>query len=118
MDDVHRALRAIMATHTGHFVVARDTHGDYSVDTTDTMTNGKVRWFGGVQTKKNYVSYHLMPVYENPDLLVSISPELRARMQGKSCFNFKSVDPTLFDQLDDLTLRGVEDFAGRHGLTN
>jgi hypothetical protein len=44
-----------------------------------------------------------MPVYGNPKLLEEYSPQLRARMQGKSCFNFKSVDDALFAELDELT---------------
>ncbi len=59
---------------------------------------------------KNYVSFHLMPVYENPSLLEGISLELEARMQGKSCFNFKQVDEDLFSQLADLTEVGYLDF--------
>jgi hypothetical protein len=67
-------------------------------------------WFGGVQIKKNYVSYHLMPVYACPDLLESISPELKKRMQGKSCFNFKTVDKALFKELGALTKEGYQRF--------
>ena len=36
-----------------------------------------------------------MPVYMFPDLLDGISPELRRRMQGKSCFNFKKAESAL-----------------------
>jgi hypothetical protein len=61
-----------------------------------------------VQIKKNYVSYHLMPVYMYPDLLDSISPELKKHMQGKSCFNFKKMDETLFLELDELTRHSIE----------
>ena len=32
-----------------------------------------------------------------------ISPELKKRMQGKSCFNFKDVDEKLFKELAALT---------------
>src|SRR5262245_9840801 len=60
-------------------------------------------WFGAVGPRKNYVSYHLMPVYWFPDLLKNVSPELKKRMQGKSCFNFKEVDEKLFDELAELT---------------
>jgi hypothetical protein len=56
-----------------------------------------------VQLKKNYVSYHLMPIYTDPSLLDEISDALRARMQGKSCFNFTSVDENLFAELGTLT---------------
>jgi hypothetical protein len=31
-------------------------------------------------------------------------------MQGKSCFNFKVADKTLFAELDDLTSRGFARF--------
>ena len=65
-------------------------------------------YFGGVVINKNYVSYHLMPVYVNPNLLNDISPELKKRMQGKSCFNFKSIDNNLFKELSNLTKKGFE----------
>ena len=35
---------------------------------------------------------------------------LRARMQGKACFNFKAVDETLFGELDRLTGDGLKAF--------
>jgi hypothetical protein len=73
-------------------------------------SQGRAVWVGGVQIKKNYVSYHLMPVYAFPDLLDGLSPELRKRMQGKSCFNFKTVDKALFKELGALTRRGYQRF--------
>jgi hypothetical protein len=39
-------------------------------------------------------------------LLVKISPALKKRMQGKSCFNFTSPDPVLFRELGKLTSKG------------
>ena len=53
-----------------------------------------------------------MPVYGDPRLLADMSPELRKRMQGKSCFNFTRVDEGLFTELTDLTRRGYELTAG------
>jgi len=49
-----------------------------------------------------------MPVYIFPDLLKNISPALKKRMQGKSCFNFTKIDEALIAELDDLTKRGIE----------
>jgi len=60
-------------------------------------------FFSAVMIKKNYVSYHLMPVYVNPKLLDGISPELKKRMQGKSCFNFKTIDNDHLKELSALT---------------
>jgi hypothetical protein len=73
----------------------------------------KWKWdlfFGAVQIQKNYVSFYLMPVYMYPHLLKNISPELKKHMQGKSCFNFKKVEKSLFDELSQLTRQGFERF--------
>ncbi|MGB7448411.1 MAG: hypothetical protein WA892_04710 [Ornithinimicrobium sp.] len=118
MNEVFEALRRIMQTYSDQLVVTGDRPGYFYLDTDDVMTNGRPRAFGGVQTKKNYVSYHLMPVYENPSLLDDVSPDLRGRMQGKSCFNFKAVDQSLFDQLADLTERGYRDFEEQGKLSS
>jgi hypothetical protein len=73
-------------------------------------SKGREVWFGAVGERKNYVSYHLMPVYAFPDLLNKVSPELKKRMQGKSCFNFKEVDDKLFAELARLTEEGYQRF--------
>ena len=59
-----------------------------------------------VKVGKNYVSYHFMPVYTFPKLREGMSEKLRARMQGKACFNFKAADDALFEELRELTVRG------------
>lgn len=63
-----------------------------------------------VEIGKNYVSFHHMGVYARPDLLEGVSQKLKARMQGKSCFNFTSVDEPLFAELEELTVRAFEAF--------
>lgn len=64
-------------------------------------------WFGAIQIRKGYVSYHLMPVYSHAALREQVSPDLARRMQGKSCFNFRKSDPALFDELERLTAEGA-----------
>ena len=51
-----------------------------------------------------------MGVYENPKLLAGLSKKLKARMQGKTCFNFKVVDEPLFKELEQLTAEGLTAF--------
>ena len=63
-----------------------------------------------VQVGKAYVSYHLMGVYGNTRLRDAMSKELKARMQGKTCFNFKTVDEQLFKELDQLTAQAIAAF--------
>jgi len=43
-----------------------------------------------------------------PDLLDQASPQLKKRMQGKSCFNFKQVDKALFQEVEHLTSRSID----------
>jgi hypothetical protein len=114
--DTFTALKRILQKQARKLVVVVDQPGHYYLDTEITMKNGKPLFFGAVQTKKNYVSYHLMPVYVFPDLLNDMSPELRKRMQGKSCFNFKEPDRVLFRELDGLTKRGFKRFAQGEGI--
>lgn len=89
-------------------VITADGPEEYSLNTPFAPKYKKELFLGAVQVKKNYVSFHLMPVYMYPDLLEGISPQLQKRMQGKSCFNFKKVDEGLFAELERLTARSVE----------
>ncbi|HEY8574005.1 hypothetical protein [Phenylobacterium sp.] len=68
-------------------------------------------WFGSVRPGKAYVSYHLMPLYMNDTMLAKVPPELKKRMQGKTCFNFKAADPALFSELETLTRACAEAYA-------
>ena len=101
--DVFFDLRRIMAPYAAKLDVKRDDDTELYVDTRHVQKNRKPLFFGAVQVKKAYVSYHLMPLYVKPELLDSISPELKARMQGKSCFNFKATELKLFKELAALT---------------
>ena len=72
----------------------------YGLDLAPEAERIPATWFGAVRLGKAYVSYYLMPVYGDPRLLADMSPELRKRMQGKSCFNFTRVDEGLLDGAD------------------
>ena len=74
---------------------------------------GEPMWFGQVREGKAYVGYHLMPVYTHPALAEKISPALRKRMQGKSCFNFKVADEALFEELAALTREAAALYAAQ-----
>ena len=43
--------------------------------------------------------------------LKELSPGLRKRMQGKSCFNFTTISDAQAEELSELTRRGVEQFT-------
>lgn len=96
-------LRSLLAPYAKHMIVKSDTASNYYLE--ETTTSEKPQMFGAVQAKKNYISFHLFPVYTHPALLDDVSPELKKRMQGKSCFNFKTSDQILSLELKVLIRR-------------
>ena len=112
---VFEQLKRILKPYEPRLTVTADTSASYSLDGPYSEKWKKVIFFGAAQIKKNYVSFYLMPVYVYPELLKDISPELKKRMQGKSCFNFKKVEPELFQELAELTRNGVEQFNKENG---
>jgi hypothetical protein len=107
---VFAALTGIMRPFESDLVCTRDDDTEYYLNTAHILKNRKPLFFGAVQIRKSYVSYHLMPVYVNPELLKGMSPGLKKRMQGKSCFNFTTVDEALFGELQALTEAGLGDY--------
>ena len=98
--DVFDHLSAILRPYAAGMIVKSDSDTNFYLE--ETSSSDKPQMFGAVQVKKNYTSFHLFPVYCNPDLLNDISPELKKRMQGKSCFNFKSTDQVPTEELSAL----------------
>ena len=101
-------LKGILEPYEEELTVARDEPDDYYLDAGKNPKNGKPYFFGAVQIKKHYVSFHVMPVYVYPELLENTSKELKRRMQGKSCFNFRRNDEPLFAELEDLVRAGFQ----------
>jgi hypothetical protein len=105
-DMVFATLRQLMLDAAPHLPPAKDEPGDFVVySTRNDSKTGKPVWFGAVATKKSYVAYHLFPLYEKPGLGEGMSSDLARRRQGKSCFNFNSIDEILFSALAALTRR-------------
>ena len=97
---VFTQLKKILAAYDQVLSVTQDEQ-NYYLKSKKVDKSGKSLCCGSVIIGKNYVSYHLMPVYMYPDLLKDISESLKKRMQGKSCFNFKTCNATLFDELEE-----------------
>jgi hypothetical protein len=105
-DSVFNELRSIIKPYEAKLQVIADSKTEYCLNTNYKMENKQQLFFASVNKVKAYVSFHLMPVYVFPDLLKNISGGLKKRMQGKSCFNFKTVDEKLFEELSILTEEG------------
>ena len=107
---IFEKLKSILKPHAKALTVTIDSSDGYSLDGPYSKKWKRNLFFGAAQIKKNYVSFYLMPVYMYPELLKGVSPELKKHMQGKSCFNFKKVEPELFKELATLTKVGAEKF--------
>jgi hypothetical protein len=114
---IFAALRPLFARHAAAAVILHDAPHHYYLGTHEVRAKDGYRiGFGGVEINRRYVAAHLIPVYVHPDLLADLSPALRARMQGKSCFNFRRVDADLFAELGRLIDAGAERFRARGWL--
>lgn len=115
------ALKPILACHATRLLVKKDTPSEYTLVTRSESPfhqhKGQPLYFGSVRLSKAYVSFHLMPLYMHPLLEKDISPALKKRMQGKTCFNFKTEpDSDLIAELQRLTDSGLEQWAEKNWL--
>jgi len=115
-ETVFGSLKALLKKHERTLKVLKDEPQEYTLVTKSNSNRGQPMWFGSVRAGKAYVSYHLMPLYFNPPMNAMISPALKKRMQGKTCFNFKSVDKELFAELKTLTQEGIDSYRRRELL--
>lgn len=103
---VHDRLRAILTPYRERLHVAADGPGGLTLEFPG---YARMPWGFAAATRlgKRYVSFYLMGVYGQPALIDGMSPELRRRMQGKSCFNFTKLDEPLLQELAVLTERSI-----------
>lgn len=118
LDAAFEPLRALLADFAPPLVVAESSRALLNVNTAAASPfpqhRGAAMWFGAVRRGKNYVSFHLMPLYMSPALQRAIPPELQKRMQGKTCFQFRQPpDAKTEAQLRKLTRAALEDWQAR-----
>lgn len=118
-EKIFARLRSILSKHAQSLSVSQDTEDRYCLE--GRVGRATLQAWGGkmkrpmipvawAQISKGYVSFHLMGVGGDSRARQGMSRELQARMQGKTCFNFKVADEALFQELDRLTGRAIEQF--------
>jgi hypothetical protein len=105
-----QGLRKILKPYDAKLRVLKDGPGGYMSESKSIRYQGKLVMFASI-TSKSYVAFHLFPVYMFPDLLKGISPELKKRMQGKTCWNFKKAEESLFAELGGIVKASFQRFA-------
>jgi len=115
---VFATLRDVFADVLPDLQALKDTEAEYTLHTKVPSPfkqhKGAPIFFSSVRKGKAYASFHLFPLYMNPELTATISPELKKRMQGLTCFNFKTEpEPALLAELKKLTKAGLKNFKKR-----
>jgi hypothetical protein len=110
---VFTSLCKLLDPFLGEIQVQTDKPGNYHTEISAILYRGKPLYFAGVRTGKNYVSFHLLPLYFCPELLKGMPPVLKKRMPGKACFNFAAVDEPCFAELSRLTSAVLKKFKSK-----
>lgn len=105
--DLFVALRDLLLPYKADLLVVHDDDDHFYANCRNVDANGKAQFFGAAKASARRHSFHFMPIYTFPELLSGISPALKKQMQGKSCFNFDTWDPTLLSELQMLIELGV-----------
>lgn len=110
---VFATLKPVLERYTKRLAVKTDKPVEYTLVTKSPSPfpqhKGHPLSFASILVGKAYVSFHLLPLYMNPVLAKTISPELKKRMQGKACFNFKTEpDKELLAELRRLIEAGLK----------
>ncbi len=100
--EVFPRLCEILRPFAADYDIQSDTPDNFTLIVKGAMHRKGPVWFASIQCKKNYVTFHLMPLYMNDAMQKRVSPTLKKRMQGKACFNFAEVDEELFASLAEL----------------
>lgn len=108
---IFERLKKDLQQFAQNLVVKEDKPDNYVLISLQRDEKKKEIHFCAVQIKKNYVSFHLVPLYYFPELIDSTTPDLKKRMQGKTCFNFVRSDKHLFDKLKELTEQSFKLYA-------
>ena len=106
LNAVEARLRTIFEPYRDRLTIAREGPGGIYLELPG--YEGKPwGYVGGTRVGKRYVSFYLMGAYDG-GLQASMSPALRKRMQGRTCFNFTHVDEALFAELESVTAMAIE----------
>ncbi len=117
MKDTFDTLKGIVQVYSEHLAIVHDKLDHFYLNTKSTDGKDKGEFFAAVRIKKNYVAFHLMPIYYYPELIDDISPDLRKKMQGKSCFNFKSINSSLIKELVGLSESSFQTYVSEKRIS-
>lgn len=99
-------LKTIIESYEEEMEVVTNESDKYYLNWPEIAKNGKPYFFACAQVRSKSIAFYFMPIYEYPELLNTISDDLKKKLKGKSCFHFTKPDPTLLAELADLVEQG------------
>jgi hypothetical protein len=115
-DATFEALRQLLRAHAAGLTVAEDSPERFCLEATPgpaahaswgekaRRPTLPVAW---VERGRSYVGYHLMGLNGNTALTARLSTDLRARKQGKTCFNFRRPEEVPLAELSEVTAASI-----------
>jgi hypothetical protein len=121
MKTILNHLKSVLADYSDRLAVKVDTPIEYTLVTRSASPfpqhKGNPMFLASVRVGKAYVSFHLMPLYMCPAVATHITPALTKRMQGKTCFNFKTnPEPQLIADLKNVVKAGLQEWVRKKWL--
>jgi hypothetical protein len=108
LDGIFDALKRIMQEFSPPFSVKTPSEAlkkkrSYELTSTKKVViAGRPRdevYFAGLIKQKGYVGFYYMLAYAFPEVTSQLSPEFLSLLKGKTCFYFKSSDPSLLAEV-------------------
>jgi hypothetical protein len=116
LDATFETLSGVLRAHAAGLTIAADTPDRFSLEATPGPAT-LVAWGGRarrptlpvawVERGRSHVGYHLMGLDGTPGLAANLSAALRARRQGKTCFNFRRPEEAPLAELADVTAASI-----------
>jgi hypothetical protein len=101
-----RVLKGLLAHYAPRLHASEDSETLYMLECGYVPEMKRSMAFAGVQIRRSFVSFHLLPIYSHPELLSGISDALRKRLAGRTSFNFVRPERDLLVELSALADRG------------
>lgn len=97
--------------HVPPLQINKDNPSVFEVGGTKPVMQGKQKvdghYVGSVVLKPKDTRLYFFPIYTHPHAFLSISPELRKCLHGKSCFHFKKTSIELRKEIESMIGQGV-----------
>ena len=108
-------LKELMKKYEPPFIPKTETNSGYDLWIKKEVTVASRKYpeffFGGVTLRPKYVSLYNMPMYMSKEITQGLSPALKKKLSGKSCFHFTEMNDDLLKEIEILFEKGFAYFA-------